>query len=214
MSQDENAGPVKAPKACFEEPQQVSAKADYYDSFCSKMKDDLHYAAIEEKITAAITKVGLYRTAIQAAMSGTDGLVAARNKAETNMKYDMDSLLQNVQDVVNADPVNGIEHIVSLGISYRTREPYTREAIDIRHGKLSGSFDLLVKKPNGDFAVVWFYTKTPDIASSWIMADFSHNTHGYIESLERGTVYYFKARTSSSIDGKSDWTVVVDIVCN
>ena len=146
-------------------------------------------------------------------MSGTEGLVAARNTAETNMKYDMDSLLQNVQDVVNADPVNGITHIVSLGISYRTREAYTREAIEIRHGKISGSFDLLVKKPKGKYAVVWFFTKTPDMAASWNMADFSHNTHGYIEGLERGTIYYFKARVSSSTDGKSDWTIVVDKVC-
>ena len=115
---------------------------------------------------------------------------------------------------MNADPVNGITHIVSLGISYRTRETYTRDDIEIRHGKLSGSFDLLVKKPKGDYAVIWFFTETPDVEASWKLADFSHNTHGYIEGLKRGTVYYFKARISSSIGGKSDWTVMIDIVCN
>ena len=213
MSENLNAGPVKAPKACFEEPSNVTAKSVYYRNFCNNMKADEHYTAIEAKIDAAIVTIDKFDGAILEAFSGLHGKVKARNDKEVVMKNSMDSLLGNVQDFCNANPVGATAHLESLGISWYQREPSTKDPIDIRHGKHSGSFDLLVKQPKGEFAVVWFITTTPDDSKSWVMADFSHNTHGFIDGLEKGKTYYFRAKVSSSVDGKSDWTQVIEIIC-
>lgn len=213
MALTEAAGTVKAPKACYEEPPEVSAKSDYYKGITKLMKLDDDYIAIAAKLDAADVKIEAFKVKILIAQSGAAGTASARNVAEDSMRNDMDSILADVQVVANNDPVNAITNITKLGISYRTRTGYTREAIEVRHGTTSGSFELWVKKPNGEFAVVWFFTTTPAIAASWVMADFSHNTRGDISGLVKGTIYYFKAKVSSSVDGKSDWTQVIDIVC-
>jgi hypothetical protein len=213
MGSSETAGIIRAVKACYEEPQNVSAKADYFDGIDDKMLLDSHYTGIATEIGAAKGLIVEYRKAILKAAGGGEGLVAARMVAELNVTNAQDALLAKVQVVANGDPQNSIAHITSLGISYRTREGYTRADIEVRHGEVSGSFDLLVKRPDGDFAVVWFFTDKPEVADSWRMADFSHNTRGHIGGLKRGTTYYFKAMVSSSKTGKSDWTYIVDKVC-
>jgi hypothetical protein len=214
MSVPDSTGPVNAPTACFEEPQNVSAKATYFKDFATRMKNDAHYTGIVVKIDAGLDLIGKYELAIIAALPGTKGKVAFRNTCEKKMKSSMKNLLSEVQVVCDDDPENAVSHIESLGISYRTREAVTKEAIEIRCGKVSGTFVLLVRKPKGKFAVLWEITTTPDDSKSWKTADFSHNTHGFIEGLMRGTTYYFRAKTSSSVTGKSDWTQVFDILCN
>lgn len=207
------ADPLKAPKACYEEPPNVSAKGDYYDDIFGRMLLDSHYSGITAKIDAAIVKVTNFKSAILVALSGADGKVALRNNAEVLMRNDADSLLANVQDVANADPANAIANITSLGISYRTREPYTKEEIEVRYGVDSGSFILLIKKPTTIFAVIWMVTTTPTVESSWVVADFSHNAHGLVKGLTPATKYYFKARTSTAGNVKSAWTQIVDKIC-
>jgi hypothetical protein len=214
MSTIDSTGPVNAPTACFEEPTNVSAKVHYFKDYCTRMKSDSHYTGIVTKIDAGLVLITNFDDAIIAALSGTKGKVALRNTAEKKMKSSMKNLLSEVQVVCDNDPENAVSHIESLGISYRTREAVTKEDIEIRHGDISGSFVLLVRQPKGDFAVVWFFTTTPAVEDSWKMADFSHNTHGFINGLVRGTTYHFRAKISSSITGKTDWTHVVDILCH
>jgi hypothetical protein len=214
MNTIDSTGPVKAPTACYEEPPNVSAKADYYSEIDKKMKLDSHYTGIVTKIDAAVVKIEDYRTAILAAFSGTKGKVTARNDAEVLMKYDQNALLADVQVVCNADPVNAIAHLESLGLSYRRRTPVTKKDIEVRYGDISGSFILLVRSPKVKFAVLWEYTTTPSVENSWKMADFSQDTHGYIDGLVKGTTYYFRARFSLKNSIKTDWTKVFDIVCH
>jgi hypothetical protein len=214
MSTTDSTGTVKAPKACYEEPPNPSAKADYYYDIDKKMKLDSHYSGIVTKIDAAVVKIEDYRTAILAAFSGTKGKVTARNDAETILKSAQDSLLRDVQDVCDADPVNAQAHLESLGLSKRSRKPVTKNDIEIRHGEGSGSFILLVRSPKVKFAVLWEVTTTPAIDNSWKTADFSQDTHGYIDGLVKGTTYYFRARFSLKNNIKTDWTKTFDIVCH
>lgn len=214
MTQDESTDPLKPIKVCYETPSNVSEKANYYKGRAQDMKDDTHFADVVTDLDDALVLIGKFQTAIVTAQSRKVGTVAARNVLDNQVCKKMDEFLPIAQKVVDDDPVNAITFITSLGLSYRKRQPVTRQDIEIRHGEVSGSFDLLVKKPKGDFAVVWVITTTPDDTKSWRLADFSHNTHGYIENLDPGTVYFFKARVSSSVDGKSDWTGIVKIICN
>jgi len=155
MSTTDPTGPVKAPKACFEEPTHVSAKADYFTDFNNKMKADGHYAGITTKIDAALVTVGKFRDAILEAMTGAKGTAKKRNEVETLMRGEQDELLSAVQVVCNANPVTAISHLESLGLSYRTRKPVTKNDIEIRHGENSGSFILLVRSPKWRFRANW-----------------------------------------------------------
>jgi hypothetical protein len=214
MTQDESTEPLKNIKVCYEPPSNVSEKANYYKGRALDMKDDTHFADVETDLDDALVLIGKLMTAIITAQSRKAGTVAARNVLDDQVCKKMDEFLPIAQKVVDGDPVNAITFITSLGLSYRKRQPVTKKDIEIRHGEVSGSFDLLVKKPKGNFAVVWVITTTPDDNKSWRLADFSQNTHGFIEDLDPGTIYYFKARVSSSVTGKSDWTGVVKKICN
>ena len=214
MSETLAADILHVVEACYNEPQQVSAKRDYYDGICDKMLLDSHYSGLTAKITAAKGKVTAFGSAILVAASGAHGTVAARNVAEKLMTNAMDALLPDIQTVAYGDPVNAITNITSLGVSYRTRVGYTRNDLEIRHGEISGSFDMYIKKPRGNFAVIFMITTTPLDDASWKLADFSQNSHGYVSGLKPGTTYYFKSMHKSSKDGTSDWTIIVDKICN
>ena len=178
------------------------------------MKSDSNFTAVVTDLDAAIVLIGKFANAIVTAQSRKIGTVAARNAYLVQVRSTMNEFLPIAQKVVDNDPANAITFITSLGLSYTKREHVTKKEIEVRHGEVSGSFDLYVKKPKGNFAVVWFFTRNPEDEKSWQMADFSHNTHGFIENLEPGTVFFFRARVSSSVTGKSDWTGNVKIICN
>ena len=57
-------------------------------------------------------------------------------------------------------------------------------------------------------------TETPEDDNSWKLADYSQKSHGYISGLKPGVKYYFKAQHKSSVDGQSDWTYIVDKICD
>ena len=208
------AGLLDVPEACYNEPGQVSEKKDYYKSICGKLLLDIHYTAIAAKITAADGLVDAFGAAILVAATGAHGTVAARDVAQKKMTNAMDALLPDIQTVANNDPVNAITNITSLGVSYRTRVGYTRDSIEIKHGEISGSFDMYIKKPRGNFAVIFMITTTPLDDASWKLADFSQKSHGYVSGLKPGTKYYFKSMHKSSVDGTSDWTYIVDKICD
>jgi len=213
MSETTAADLLHVPQACYNAPQNVSAKADYNDGICDKMLLDSHYTGAATKINAAKGLISDFRDAILVAASGARGTVAARNVAEKLMENAMDVLLTEIQTVANGDPVNAITNITSLGVSYRVRQGYSRDSIEVKNGEISGSFDMYIKRPKGMFAVIFMVTTSPDNADSWKLADFSQNSHGFADGFKKGTTYYFKARYKSSKTGLSDWTVVVDIVC-
>jgi hypothetical protein len=204
---------MKAPIARFDEPYDKSARADYYENVCKKMLTDARFAEHKVRINAALLSIADFRTAILEAMSKRKGKVQARNTAEVKMKNHMDFLLSKIQWAANNDDIHAKELFASLGVTYKKRFPYNKKILKVTHGKISGSFDLMIKRPKGVFAVVWFFTTDPSDENNWKFADFSHTTKGNIDGLVRGTTYYFRARISSSTTHKSDWTNLVDITC-
>jgi hypothetical protein len=204
---------MKTPIARFDEPYDKSAKADYYENVCNKMLADARFVEHKARINAALLSISNFRTAILEAMSRRKGKVQARNGAEVKMKNHMDFLLSKIQSVANQDPVNAIELYTGLGVTWKKRYPYNKKILKVTNGTFSGSFDLMIRRPKGVFAVVWFFTTDPSDENNWKFADFSHTTKGFIDGLVRGTTYYFRARISSSTTRKSDWTNSVDIIC-
>ena len=214
MMGGELGGIIKAPEPFYEAPEQPSPRADYFDNVCTNMLADPAYAAKAAEIAAAQAIIVLFRDAILEAIPGGDGKVAARNVAQLNMDNEMDYLLPEIFKVGNSDPVNAIVHYQTIGVSWKTREGWEWDIIEVRNGKISGSFDLFVNPPEGRFAAMWWYTDKPEpLPEDWKFADFSHSARGYIEGLTPGTYYHFRAKTSSSVGGKTDWTQVIKIMC-
>jgi hypothetical protein len=210
----ETSGIVRAPEPMFDAPQQPSARAAYYKNVCTKMHEDDRYDPVEAKITAAEGKIILFEKAIATAIPGGDGVVKARNVAELNTDIEMSYLLPDIYKVGNSDPMNATTHYETIGVSWKSRKGWEWEIIEARNGEISGSFDLFVRPPEGTFAVMWWVNDDPDMAADkWRFADFSHTARGYLDGCTPGKYYYFRAKNSSSVTGKSDWTQVIKVMC-
>ncbi len=214
MTQNVTPPIPKAPQPMYEPPTQVSARAAYYRNTVTKMQADSHYTAIAAKLTSAEGKIQDYEDAIAEALSGGDGKVAARNVAEANCDIEMSYLLPDIYKVGNSNPMAATAHYESIGVSWKTRKGWEWDSIEARPGEISGSFNLFVTPPEGNFAVIWWYQSDPGLPEeNWKIADFSHNAKGYIEGLKPGVYYYFRAKNSSSVTGKSDFTQVIKVMC-
>lgn len=213
MTKNDAISSVRVPTARFDEPKKVSAKADYYENICKNLLADDRFSEYSLRIAQAQTCIGKFRAAILKALSRTKGTVQARNLAEIKMKSQMDYLLAQIQVVGDNDPVNAITIFTGLGVTYKKRFPYAKKELKVTNGKISGTMNLMIKMPKGLFAVLWMYTTHPEDEDSWKIADFSHTSKGFIKGLQEATTYYFRARTSSSAKGKSDWTNMVEIIC-
>jgi len=213
MSINSRAGIVKAPTARFDEPQNVSAKADYFTGVCNKMLEDPRFSDETAIINLALILIKDFRKAIFKAYTRAKGTKQARDIAEIKMKNKMDSLLSRIQDVADIDPANAKSLFESLNVTYKKRYPYHKEGLKIKNSKIRGTIDLQIKMPEGIFAVIWFYTTDPSNEDNWKLADFSHTSKGAVSGLIAGTTYYFRVKISSSETGKSDWSKIVEIIC-
>ncbi|MEI8204195.1 MAG: hypothetical protein WCH34_14330 [Bacteroidota bacterium] len=187
----------------------VSEKADYFEAAWNKMKLNSLFSTFVTEITAAIALIAIFRTAIQSAQGGGGGKVAERKTAELNVDIAADSMLYFVQKVADANMVNGAAIIESVDAYVITRSKVEKDEFEVYHGVKSGSFDFYHKPLDGRFAVL-FMMSTDNV--HWDLADFSHSSKGYIEGLIVGQRYYFKSMTSSA-NGKSGWSVTIDILC-
>ncbi|MEI6851899.1 MAG: hypothetical protein WCL06_03615 [Bacteroidota bacterium] len=213
MSNKSKSGVVKAPTARFKEPYAKPAKAVYYKYVCNKMLGDDRFEEYFDYINQALGVIADYKKAIRLAFSRTKGTAQARDLVEIKMKSKMNYLLSQIQTVANDDPEHAKALYDSFNITYKKRFPYDKKELKVKNTKVSGTLNLMIKMPEGLFAVLWMYTTTPDNEDSWKIADFSHTSKGSVSGLIKGTTYYFRARTSSSAKGKSDWTHIVEIIC-
>ncbi len=204
-----DASQIVRPIAAYHEKSNVSEKADYLEGSWLKMKVNTLYSAYVAYITTALGLIATFRTAIQAANAGGSGTVSARDAAELNVNIAKDKILSFIQEASDNDRPNGATIIESSDAYVVVRSGSEKDEFEVEHGVISGSFVLYHRPLEGRFAVL-FMMSTDNI--HWDVADFSHNSKGEVAGCTPGLKYYFKAKTSSA-EGKSGWTYVIDIIC-
>ena len=212
MGSAEALGIVRAPRAAYKKQTQVSEKCDYFDGVTAAMLLNTLFSGITAKITAARTTILACRAAIIAVGAGT-GTVKQRNLADYLMQNEMNTLLAEIQVIGNADIPHAIIIYESIDVIYRTRSKHERDELEVYHGDNSGSLDMQIRTPEGNFSVVFFITQDPTDENNWRMADFNHNSSGFVDGLKPGEYYHIRAKYKSTITGKSDWTEVIKIMC-
>ncbi len=198
---------IKRPKAAYHEKSNVSEKADYLEGSWTKMKNNSLFISLVAYLTTALGYIATFRAAIQAAISGGGNTIAARDAAELNVDIAKDKILASIQEAADADLANAVTIIEGTDAYVITRKTSERELLEVEHGVLPGTFDLYCKPLACRFAVL-FMISSDNI--HWDVADFSHNSTGFIGGCTIGQKYYFKAQTSSA-EGKSAWTYVLDV---
>jgi hypothetical protein len=212
MAQVENSGIIRAPRAAFKKQVNLADLVNYFDAVTAAMLLNPSYAGITTKITAARGKIKDCHDAIVAQEQGT-GTAKQKNMASYLMQNDMNTLLADIQVVGNNDIPNAVINYEKVDCIYRSRKSHERDELEVYHGDISGSLDMQIRVPEGNFSVVFFYTTDPSKEENWKFGDWNHNTSGHLDGLTKGVNYYIRARYKSTITGKSDWTPVVNIMC-
>ena len=207
---------VKRLKIYYDKPNNISKLASYYLGILGTLAEDSALTALAALIASAVTQCGKLRDAQTKAESQLPGDCELRDTELMATEIIMDQVLAAVQKVGDGDLLHAEALYKRHNFKIRTYSKHEKDEYSVvaKNGKFIVSNRAAY--PKGGNAA---YLRMISVDNQrWEVGDFSHkSTAGEItmcgeNTLRIGTLYYHKTMTSSK-EGKSEWSAVIQKYC-
>lgn len=170
-------------------PKGINASLAFFKGVTSSVAADARFAAITPAQTAVAALYTTASNAVTAARNKGTGLVQARKTAMNALHVAIKHWRDFVQQLVDADPVNGEAIALAAGMNVKKEPVHTATEPTVGPGAHSGDAIITVPAPKGDFSINWQYSLDK---TTWLGTHTTMQHTTTFTGLTPGVLHYFR----------------------